>query len=388
MRILISAGEASGDLYASRVVEAIRARHPEAEFFGCAGPRMQAAGVRAIIDMRSIAVVGLVEVLIHIPRILGQFRKLVRAIPQERPDLAILTDAPDFNLRLAKKLKLRGVPVVYLIAPQAWAWREGRVRTMRRTIHRLLCIFPFEREFFETRGVPTTYIGHPLAQIVKPSLDRAAFCAKFGFVSHSRMIALLPGSRHGEVARHIPALVEAAEILRKRHSVTPILALPPGFGPVPANFRERIRAASIKVIEGFTWDVLAQAELALAASGTVTVEAALLGVPMVTFYRVNALSWILGRWLVRAPFFSMVNLVAGKRIVPELIQQEMTAERIAAEAEHLLESDARRLLEDESVRAAMQRDLADVAEKLSSRRDPMDLAAEWIERVWSEKRAT
>jgi lipid-A-disaccharide synthase len=380
MRILISAGEASGDLYASRVVEAIRARHPEAEFFGCAGPRMQAAGVRAIIDLRSIAVVGLVEVLIHIPRILGQFRKLVRAIPGERPDLAILTDAPDFNLRLSKKLKRLGIPVVYLIAPQAWAWREGRVRTMRRTIHRLLCIFPFEQEFFEARGVPTTYIGHPLAQIVKPTLDRAAFCAKFGFVPDNRLIALLPGSRHGEVARHIPALIEAVEILRKRYPVTPILALPPGFGFETANFRERIHAASIKVIEGFTWDVLAQAELALAASGTVTVEAALLGVPMVTFYRVNALSWILGRWLVRAPFFSMVNLVAGRRIVSELIQQEMTAERIAAEAT--------RLLEDANARAAMQRDLAEVAEKLRSSRDPMDLAAEWIERVWSEKRAT
>jgi lipid-A-disaccharide synthase len=251
---------------------------------------------------------------------------------------------------------------------------------MRRTIHRLLCIFPFEQKFFEIRGVPTTYIGHPLAQIVKPSLDRPAFCAKFGFVSHSRMIALLPGSRHGEVARHLPALLEAAELLRKTHPVTPILALPPGFGPLPANFRERILAASIKVIEGFTWDVLAQAELALAASGTVTVEAALLGVPMVTFYRVNALSWILGRWLVRAPFFSMVNLVAGRRIVPELIQRDMTAERIAASAVHLLE--------DESSRAAMQRDLAEVAEKLRSSRDPMDLAAECIERVWSEKRAT
>ncbi|HEY4362770.1 MAG TPA: lipid-A-disaccharide synthase [Bryobacteraceae bacterium] len=380
MRILISAGEASGDLYASRVVEALRPRHPEADFFGCAGPRMQASGVRPIIDLRSIAVVGLVEVVAHIPRIYGQFRKLVASISQERPDLAILTDAPDFNLRLAKKLKRRGVPVVYLIAPQAWAWREGRVKTMRATFNRLLCIFPFEQEFFESHGVPTTYIGHPLARIVKPTLDRAQFCEKFNLDPAARIVALLPGSRHGEVARHIPDLVESAAYLRQRHGVTPILALPPGFDLESTNFQEPIRSASIQVIEGYTWDVLAQAELALAASGTVTVEAALLGVPMVTFYRVNALSWLLGRWLVRAPFLSMVNLVAGRRIVPELIQQDMSADRLAAEASRLLDS--------AEARAAMKHDLAEAADKLRSDRDPMDAAAEWIERVWSETRAT
>jgi len=372
MRILISAGEASGDLYASRVVEALRARHPDAVFFGCAGPRMQAVGVRAIIDMRSISEVGLVEIIRHIPRIWAQFRKLVRAIPAERPDLAILTDAPDFNLRLAKKLR---VPVVYLIAPQAWAWREGRVRTMRATIRRLLCIFPFEQSFFERHGVPTTYIGHPLGAVVKPSLTREAFCAKFGILPDARIVALLPGSRHGEVARHIPDLLEAAQAIRNRVPVTLLMGLPPGFG-LDATFSERIRAASIQVIEGFTWDVLAQSELAIAASGTVTVEAALLGVPMVTFYRVNALSWILGRWLVRAPFLSMVNLVAEHRIVPELIQHEMTGQRIATEAI--------RLLEDEAGRAAMKADLAEVSGKLRSGRDPMEAAADCIERVWSE----
>jgi lipid-A-disaccharide synthase len=326
--------------------------------------------------MRSIAVVGLVEVVRHIPRIWGQFRKLTRAALTERPDVAILTDAPDFHLPLARRLHRRGIPVLYLIAPQAWAWREGRVRTMRRTVRRLLCIFPFEQDFFERRGVPTTYIGHPLGRLVKPSMDRAEFCAKFGIPPDARVLALLPGSRHGEVNRHLPVLIEAVRQIRIRESITPILALPPGFGSETANFSERIRAASIKVFEGFTWDVLAQAELALAASGTVTVEAALLGVPMVTFYRVNALSWILGRWLVRAPFLSMVNLVAGRRIVPELIQREMTPERIAAEAIHLLE--------DRSARAAMQAGLAEVAGELRSDRDPMEVAADWIERIGSE----
>ena len=329
MRIFISAGEASGDLYASRVVQSL----PNAEFFGCAGPRMQAAGVRAIVDSRSISVVGLVEVLAHIPRIYGEFRKLKKAIGRDKPDVAILTDAPDFNLRLAKVLKKHGVPVVYLIAPQAWAWRQGRVKTMRATINRLLCIFPFEQDFFTNHGVPTTYIGHPLARIVKPAMTREEFRAKFNIPEGKKLIVLLPGSRHGEVERHLNPLFDAVNRLARPDLVF-VMALPGGFGN---TFSERIRAASIQVIEGATWDALAHADLALAASGTVTMEAALLGCPLVTFYKVNALSWILGRWLVRAPFLSMVNLVAGRKIAPELIQGRMTGENIAREASRLLD---------------------------------------------------
>lgn len=368
MRILISAGEASGDLYASKLVEAIRARHPEAEFFGCAGPRMQTAGVRAVVDTRSLAVVGIVEVAGHLPRIWGEFQKLIRAARAERPDVAILTDAPDFHLRVARRLRRQKIPIVYLIAPQAWAWREGRIRTIRATVSRLLCIFPFEEEFFAKRGVPTTYIGHPLAVVVKPSMSREEFDSRFGFAPSERVLALLPGSRHGEVARHLQMVIAAAEAIRRKHSVNPVLALPPGFGASAAD------APGIKVIEGHTWDVLARSELALAASGTVTIEAALLGIPMVTFYRVNQLSWILGRWLVKAPFLTMVNLIAGRRVVPELIQYEMTADRIAEEA--------CRLLENPSYVTAMKAGLAEVAARLKTDRDPMETAAEWVEHVW------
>ena len=373
MRIFISAGEASGDLYASRVVAAIRARLPDTEFFGCAGPRMQAAGVRAVVDLRSIAVVGLVEVLVHIPRIYGEFRKLKRAVVAEKPDIAVLTDAPDFNLRLAKFLRKQGVPVVYLIAPQAWAWREGRVKTMRKTIDRLLCIFPFEEEFFTRHGVPTTFIGHPLARIVKPSMTREEFCAKFGLPIDKKLVVLLPGSRHGEVARHLPDLLEATKCLGGRELVF-LLALPGGFGN---TFSERIFGSSIQVIEDATWDALAHSAVALAASGTVTMEAALLGCPLVTFYKVNALSWMLGRWLVRAPFLSMVNLVAGRKIAPELIQGEMTGERIAAEAMFLLD--------DAAALEAMRAGLKEVAAKLASERDPMEVAADWVQKVVHEK---
>ena len=371
MRIFMSAGEASGDLYASRLVEAVRARHPDTEFFGCAGPRMQEAGVRAVVDSRSIAVVGLVEVLAHIPHIYREFRKLKRAIATEKPDIAILTDAPDTNLRLAKFLKKQGVPVVYLVAPQAWAWRQGRVKTMRRTIDRLLCIFPFEEEFFTRHGIPTIYIGHPLARIVKPSMTRAEFCAKFNLPIDKKIVVLLPGSRHGEVERHLEDLIDATKRLE---GVVFLLALPGGFGN---TFSERIRGSSIQVIESVTWDALAHAELALAASGTVTIEAALLGCPMVTFYKVNALSWILGRWLVRAPFLSMVNLVAGRKIAPELIQGQMTGEKIAAEAI--------RLLDDPVALGAMRAGLKEVAAKLASERDPMEVAADWVQKVVNEK---
>jgi lipid-A-disaccharide synthase len=371
VRIFISAGEASGDLYASRLVEVLKARHPGAEFFGCAGPRMQAAGVRPIVDQRSIAVVGIVEVIPHIPRILGELNKLVRACAAERPDAAILTDSPSFHLPLARKLKRQGVPIVYLVAPQAWAWKEGRVKTMRATLSRLLCIFPFEEEFFQKHGVPAVYIGHPLSRLAKAKLTRAEFCSKLGIPEVTRIVALLPGSRHGELVRHVPILLEAAQRIRERLPVTFVLPLPAGFGLENTRFWEPVRAASIKVIEGHTWDALAQAELALAASGTVTIEAAMLGTPMVTFYRVNALSWYLQRWRVRTPFLTMVNLVAGRQVVPELIQDQMTAERIAAEVF--------RLLDDASANKAMRTGLAEVAAKLGSERDPMEIAADWVE---------
>jgi lipid-A-disaccharide synthase len=354
----------------------MKARHPEAEFFGCAGPRMQAAGVEAVVDQRSLAVVGIVEVLAHIPRIYGEFRKLVRAAKTRQPDLAILTDSPDFHLRLAKKLHALGVPVVYFIAPQAWAWRQGRVKVMRLALTRLLCIFPFEEPFFQKHGVPTTFIGHPLARIVKPSLTRAEFLAKFGLAADDRVVVLLPGSRHGEVAHHLPYLLDAVERMQSAQKLRFVLALPAGFDAEHTNSWKPASTASIQVIEGLTWDCLAYADVALAASGTVTIEAALLGAPMVTFYRVNALSWRLGRWMVKTPYLSMVNIVAGRQVAAELIQDEMTGERISSEA--------LRLLNDEDARRKMKSDLEEVKQKLSSERDPMEVAAEYVDHVLVE----
>ena len=354
-KILVSAGEASGDLYASLVVEELRRSQPDTEFFGCTGPRLRAAGVRTVVDAANLAVVGLVEVVAHIPRIHGEYRKLLAAAEKERPDLAILTDSPDFHLRIARRLHQQGIPVVYLVAPQVWAWRKGRIRQMRRTLRHLLWIFPFEEEFFRREGMAATYIGHPLAGLVGPVLTRDEFFKKHRLAGSRPLVVVLPGSRRGEAARHLPALLDAAARLYREHAVN--LILPASVTTGAGFFRERLGQSPIQVIEGESWDAMAHADLALAASGTVTVEAALLGTPMVTFYKVTAMSWIAGKFLVNVPFYSMVNLIAGRAVVPELMQGQMTGESLAREAH--------RLLTDAGARQEMKAGLTAVKDKLA-----------------------
>ena len=364
LKILISAGEASGDWYASRLAAAIKERHPDATFFGCTGPKMRQAGIQTVVDSSSLSVVGLVEVLPHIPRIYGEFRKLKVAIAAEKPDLAILTDSPGFHLKLLPSLKKAGVPVVYLIAPQVWAWRQWRLKTLKAHIDRLLCIFPFEEDFFRRNGVNATYIGHPLAHSIRPILTKDEFFTKHNLPKDRPLVAILPGSRPGEAGRHLASLAESVEILRSKLPCTFVAGTPSAFSQrAPLDFWKPFSAHSIQVLEGHTWDLLAHSDLALAASGTVTVEAALLGCPMVTFYRVTKVSWMIGKWLVRVPYFSMVNLVAGKAIVPELIQDDMTGPRLATEAE--------RLLTEPDARATMKNELARVTTLLKSNEDPM-----------------
>jgi lipid-A-disaccharide synthase len=348
---------------------------PDAEFYGCTGPRMREAGVRTVVDAASLAVVGLVEVLAHIPRIYGEYRKMLAAAAENPPDLAILTDSPDFHLRLANRLKARGIPIVYLVAPQVWAWRQGRVKQMRRVIDHLLCIFPFEEKFFRSRQIPATYIGHPLAPLAKPALTKAEFFRKHRLAADRPLIVVLPGSRRGEAARHLGTLLEAVDRLYQSQAAN--FLLPASATTGAAFFKERILRAPIQVIEGEIWDALAHADLALAASGTVTVEAALLGTPMVAFYKVSPVSWFLGRRLVKAPFFSMVNLIAERKIVPELIQDECTAARLVEEAARILSGDA--------VRSRMKADLAEVARRLSAVSDPMDRASAAIAAVVGHK---
>ena len=371
-KILVSAGEASGDLYAALVVEELRRLVPDAEFFGSTGPRLRAAGVRTVVDAQSLAVAGLLEVVTHIPRIYGEYRKLLQAAQREPPDVAVLTDSPDFHLRVARRLAAKGVPVIYLVAPQVWAWRKRRLSGMRRNVRHLLCIFPFEEEYFRREGLAATYIGHPLAGRVVPALSREEFFRKHRLVPERPLIVVLPGSRRGEAARHLPALRDAAERLSRDEDMNFILAASATTGS--EFFRKRMGDTPIQVIEGESWDAIAHADLALAASGTVTVEAALLGTPMVTFYKVTTPSWIAGRLLVRVPFYSMVNLIAGRSVVPELMQGRMTGVNLAAEA--------RRLLSDQTARAEMREGLAEVRRRLSTGGPAPYRAGTIIQEIW------
>lgn len=364
MRFMISAGEASGDMYAAGVVSHLKARYPAGTFYGCAGPRLQSAGVTPVIDSASLAVVGLAEVVSHLPRIYGEYRKLIRFAEQHRPQAALLTDSPDFHLRVARHLKRMDVPVFYLVAPQVWAWRQGRVKTIAKLVDKLFCLFPFEESWFRERGVDATYIGHPLANTVRVQSSREDFFARHALPKDTRLLVLLPGSRSGEARRHLPILLQAVAELRRNFSLSVVLATPKGFYSRAslANFREPMDALSIKVIENETWDAIGHADAALAASGTVTVEAAILGTPMVTFYKVTPLTWWAGRRLVKVPYLSMVNLIADREIIPELIQHDMTPTRLAASVSELLSNDKRR--------QRMKEDLNALRRVLSCEGDP------------------
>ena len=375
VQFLVSAGEASGDMYAASVVQRLHPVFPFARFYGCAGPKLRDAGVLPVIDASSIAVVGLAEVVRHLPRIYSEYRKLLRFALQNHPVAALLTDSPDFHLRLARHLKDAGIPVFYLVAPQVWAWRQSRVKTIARLVDKLFCLFPFEEAWFRDRGVDATYIGHPLAYSVRTTASRSEFFAAHGLPGGRTVVTLLPGSRPGEIARHMPTLLDAVALLRQKHELSVLLASAEGFNARRAfdSFREPISSLAIQIIENDTWNCIGHSDLALAASGTVTVEAAVLGTPMVAFYKVNPASWFAGRRLVKVPFLSMVNLIADRQVVPELIQHEMTPARLAAEAGNLLTNDARA--------GRMRSDLAQVRSALICAGDPFARVADEIARA-------
>ena len=339
---------------------------------------MKAEGVRAVADQSQLAVVGLAEVVTSLPRIWREYRRLVEAAQRERPDAAILTDSSGFHLRVAKALKQLGIPVIYLVAPQAWAWRRGRVKQLRRNVTKLLCIFPFEEKFFRAHGVSAYYIGHPLSRLVKPSQSRTDFFQEQGLDPARRLVALLPGSRRGEIGRHLPILGDAVTDLAGRHpDLQFVLGTPAG---LDSTFIETsLQGLPVQVARGRSWDLMAYCDVAAMASGTVTVEAALLGTPMVTFYRVSALTWFVGRPLVNVPHFSMVNLIAERRVVPELIQDDATGANLAAEVS--------KLLTDSQARDSMKRSLGEVSSALATEGDPLERAAAHVVELIEKKYA-
>jgi lipid-A-disaccharide synthase len=352
--LLLSAGEASGDMYAARLAAALKQR-ADLEIFGMGGPQMRAAGVDIVTDYSEVSVVGITEILSHLPSLLRAMRHLVAEAERRKPVLAILTDFPGFHLRLARKLKRRGVKNIYYICPQFWAWRPWRVRVVRRRFSQALCIFPFEEKFYGDAGVPVKFIGNPLVGAVCASLDRPAFFREQSLDPHKKLVTILPGSRAAELRQHLPVLREACLRIHRESAAQFVLAAAPSANL--ASLREAWPPQlPLKIVLGQTYNALAAADAAIVSSGTATIEAALLDVPMVVVYRVTPLTAFLAKPLVRTPFFSMVNLIAGKRAVPELIQSDFTPDRVAAEIV--------RLLNDQSARETLRRDLAEVRRRL------------------------
>jgi lipid-A-disaccharide synthase len=352
--ILISAGEASGDMYAARLAVALRAR-ADVQLFGMGGPLMREAGVDLIADCSEVSLVGIVEIAKKYPALRRVFKRLVGEAERRKPRFAILTDFPGFHLRLARALKRQHVQNIYFVCPQFWAWRPWRANLVRRRFVKGLCIFPFEQEWYRSRGVSADFIGHPLVGNVAAKRSREEFAACFGLDATKPIVVLLPGSRAGEIAHHMPPLVESCYQIAKSRQVQFVLALAPGMkeSQISSYLRPDV---PIRIVEGATYDALGAADLAIVSSGTATVETALMDAPMIVVYRLAPLTAAIAKLLVRTPMFAMVNLIAGKRVVPELFQQEFTPERVASEAIRLLDS--------REARAEMRRDLAMVREKL------------------------
>ena len=366
--ILIVAGESSGERYGAGLVREFRKLHPEARFFGIGGKQMSGEGVEVLFPMEHLAVMGIFEVISHVPRISRIFRQIVQEAASRRPAAAVLIDSPDFNLRLARKLKKAGIPVLYYVSPTVWAWRRGRLKTIRKHVARMMLIFPFEEEIYKAENIPATYIGHPLLERIKADLSRKDFLAGHGLDPGKKLIVLLPGSRKSELRSHGLVLAEAVERIR---------------GSVPAEFvlvlAESLRRADLEkaipggirglqVIDRDGTSAIAAADIVLSACGTATLEAALLGTPVVAYYRISPLTYHVGRRFVRIRQYSIVNILAGKAVIPELIQDEFTAGTLAGETIKVLES--------EELRAEMKAEFMKIRKGLGEGRASENAALE------------
>jgi lipid-A-disaccharide synthase len=409
MQILLSAGEASGDTYGAHLIEALRQFAPGSIFFGMGGEKMRASGCDLLVHASEVAVVGLVEVIKHLPDIRRQFKHLVTEAARRKPDAAILIDFPDFNLRLVRELHRLGVPVFYFVSPQIWAWRTGRVKQIKKYVRKMIVIFPFEQEFYARHGVEVSYVGHPLAYEPPPQISREEFAAKHRLDPKKQWIALLPGSRRKEVRLNLAAMVEAAGLLQKQSTefefFLPVAStlnedwlrgeleqgLKPGLivdsrrrpegllHPATGDSAEKAKGHREETVAQYAREqsgpadfpihltdnaraTLMHARAAVVASGTATVEAALSGTPFIVVYRLAPLTWLLGRQLVKLDTFAMPNLIAGKKVVPELIQKDFTATNVFKELN--------RIIPDGPARQQMESDLKMVQHRLRDSQHP------------------
>jgi lipid-A-disaccharide synthase len=331
VKVLISAGEASGEMYGAQLIEALRRRDPSLEFFGVGGERMRAAGCEIIVDAKDLSVVGITEILSHLAEIYRLYKKLIRETDRRKPDLAIVIDSPAFNWRVAREMKKRKVPTVYYVAPQFWAWRQGRVKLLRDYIDKALVIFPFEEKFYRDHGVDATFVGHPLADLPDPIIPREDYAARFKLDAAKHWITLMPGSRVKEVRMNLPTILESVAQFGSDYEF--VLPVAPTLDQ--AFFKRLIGPQDISLVSE-SLPALFHSRAGIIASGTATVEAAMMRTPFVMVYCVSALTYILGKPRVKVPHFAMVNLIAGERVVPELVQHDFTAANVVARLREIL----------------------------------------------------
>lgn len=366
LRILISAGEASGEMYGAKLIAALRRAAPVLSqpltFFGVGGDAMHAAGCDTVVDAKDLAVVGITEILSHLPKIYRLFHRLIREAEKRKPDLAIVIDSPAFNWRVAREMKKRGIPTVYYVAPQFWAWRQGRVRLLRDYIDKALVIFPFEEKFYRDRGVDATFVGHPLSELLPPSVSREDYAAQYGLDPGKQWITLMPGSRVKEVRMNLPTILEAAAQLGDGYEFLLPIAPTLDRGLLISMIDEQ----KVSLLPGSALPALHHSRAGIIASGTATVEAALMSTPFVMVYRVSPLTYMLGKPRVKVPRFAMVNLIAGEEIVPELVQHDFTAGNILAKLQPILA--------DGTARSHMLQGLAEVRAKLRAPKAPAGMA--------------
>src|ERR1700733_14775938 len=374
LRILISAGEASGEMYGAQLIEALRRRDSQLEFFGVRGDRMRARGCGTVVDAKDLSVVGITEILSHLPKIYGLFQHLIKEADRRKPDLAVVIDSPAFNWRVAREMKKRGVPTVYYVAPQFWAWRQGRVRLLRDCIDKALVIFPFEEQFYRDRGVDATFVGHPLSDLPAPTVSRSAYAARFHLDPGKQWITIMPGSRVKEIRMNLPTILEAGKQLGEAYEF--LLPVAPTLDPVFLQQmigKRGIGGEKISLVRD-ALPALHHSRGGIVASGTAPVEASLMSPPFVIVYRVSPLTYLLGKPRVKVPHFAMVNLIAGQEVVPELVQQDFTSERVVAWL--------RQILPDGLVRERMREGLTGVKARLRGPDQhgahPVDRAAEAI----------
>lgn len=335
-QILVVAGEASGDAHASELVAALKARRPDLSFFGMGGSRLAAQGVELLYGAHEVNVMGITEVLPKIPRILQVMGGLAQAAAERRPVCAILVDIPDFNLRLAARLKKLGIPVAYYVSPMIWAWRRGRVKTIAKLVDRMLCILPFEEDFYREAGVVARYVGSPVVEQVPSPASATSFRQKLGLPVETPTLALLPGSRMSEIRRILPSMVGAAkQLVAERPGLQVVV---PVAATIPREeILSRFQGSGVQpvLVEGRAPEVVGASDAAIVASGTAALEAGLMQRPMVVVYRVSLVTYLVGRMMLKVAHVALVNLLAGRRVVPELLQGDMTPERIAGEIRRL-----------------------------------------------------